>query len=74
MRAFDYVRAQDIEHGRQEQQQAHTRFLAGGTTLLDLMKCGVERAQGLIDISHLQGLDRIDVDTRRVHIGALAKK
>ena len=34
------------------------RFVAGGTTLLDLMKLGVETPDLLIDINHL-GLDRI---------------
>ncbi|WP_206358788.1 FAD binding domain-containing protein, partial [Pseudomonas viridiflava] len=50
-----------------------TRFLAGGTTLLDLMKCGVERPARLVDISHLQALDQITVDDRKVYIGASAK-
>ena len=73
MRAFDYIRASDIDSARQAGGMPETRFLAGGTTLLDLMKCGVERPARLVDISHLQALDQITVDDRKVHIGASAK-
>lgn len=41
------------------QQGATIRFLAGGTTLVDLMKLNVERPQTLIDINRLP-LDKID--------------
>ncbi len=41
------------------QQGAQVRFLAGGTTLLDLMKLNVERPTHVIDISRLP-LDRIE--------------
>jgi xanthine dehydrogenase YagS FAD-binding subunit len=73
MRAFDYVRASDISTALQEVRLPETRLLAGGTTLLDLMKCGVERPARLVDISHLQGLNDITVGAQQIHIGALAK-
>ncbi|MGN2407845.1 FAD binding domain-containing protein [Pseudomonas syringae] len=73
MRAFDYIRASDIDSARQAAGMPETRFLAGGTTLLDLMKCGVERPARLVNISHLQALDQITVDDRKVYIGASAK-
>src|SRR5882672_6987407 len=41
------------------QQGASVRFLAGGTTLVDLMKLGVEEPDRLIDINRL-GLDEVD--------------
>ena len=41
------------------QQGANVRFLAGGTTLVDLMKLNVERPQKLIDINRLP-LDKIE--------------
>lgn len=72
MKGFDYVRAASAEDAR-GQAVAGARLLAGGTTLLDLMKCNVERPNRLIDISHLAGLDGIDVDERRVRIGGLAR-
>jgi xanthine dehydrogenase YagS FAD-binding subunit len=73
MRAFDYVRASDISTALQDVGLPETRFLAGGTTILDLMKCGVERPASLIDISYLQGLNDITVGAQQIHIGALAK-
>jgi len=41
------------------QQGASVRFLAGGTTLVDLMKLGVEQPERVIDINRL-GLDGIE--------------
>jgi xanthine dehydrogenase YagS FAD-binding subunit len=41
------------------QQGASVRFVAGGTTLIDLMKLNVERPAYLVDINRL-GLDRIE--------------
>jgi CO/xanthine dehydrogenase FAD-binding subunit len=73
MRAFDYLRAPDIATARQQGDVPETRFLAGGTTLLDLMKCGVERPVRLVDITHLQGLSTIDAGGEQIRIGALAK-
>ncbi|WP_122664893.1 FAD binding domain-containing protein [Pseudomonas viridiflava] len=73
MRALDYIRASDVANARQEVLLPETRFLAGGTTLLDLMKCGVERPARLVDISHLQGLNEINVGAQQINIGASAK-
>ncbi|VVO26052.1 Putative xanthine dehydrogenase YagS FAD-binding subunit [Pseudomonas fluorescens] len=73
MRAFDYIRPDDLNIARQEVSAPVTRFLAGGTTLLDLMKCGVERPARLVDISHLPGLSDITFSAEQIHIGALAK-
>jgi xanthine dehydrogenase YagS FAD-binding subunit len=65
MQSFDLVRARDsaaaIAAGAESataQQGASVRFLAGGTTLVDLMKLGVERPERVIDINRL-GLDGI---------------
>src|ERR1700761_2224550 len=49
------------------------RFIAGGTTLLDLMKLDVERPQKLVDITHLP-LDRIEkTSDGGLKIGALVR-
>ena len=50
----------------------HARLLAGGTTLIDLMKAGVEVPDVVIDINTLP-LAAIDVTPERVRIGALAR-
>lgn len=73
MREFDYLRAHDIAAAGAEARQPETRFLAGGTTLLDLMKLNVERPARVVDITRLAGLDTIAVSTTVIRIGALAK-
>jgi xanthine dehydrogenase YagS FAD-binding subunit len=50
------------------------RFLAGGTTLVDLMKLGVERPTALININDMAGLDQVAVTgDGSLLIGALAR-
>jgi xanthine dehydrogenase YagS FAD-binding subunit len=81
MESFQLKRASDV---RQEidfaqtsvgnpQNGASTRFLAGGTTLLDLMKLDVERPTQVIDIHRLP-LDQIKpIDGGGVTIGATVR-
>jgi xanthine dehydrogenase YagS FAD-binding subunit len=66
MQAFEFLPARDactaIAAGARSgtaQQGASVRFLAGGTTLLDLMKLNVETPALLVDINRLP-LDRIE--------------
>lgn len=73
MRDFSYLRASSIEEARQGAAQNGAFLLAGGTTLLDLAKCGVSEPELVIDITHLSGLDAITHDDKGVTIGALTK-
>lgn len=73
MRDFSYLRATSAAEARQAAQQAGATLLAGGTTLLDLAKCGVGAPDTVIDITHLSGLSDITVDAAGARIGALAK-
>ncbi|MBY5357686.1 xanthine dehydrogenase family protein subunit M [Rhizobium leguminosarum] len=73
MRTFDYLRAENTTTAITEAAKPETRFLAGGTTLLDLMKLNVERPAHLIDITRLPDLDTIEVSRDVIRIGALAK-
>ncbi len=66
MQSFEFRRAQDastaIAAGAKSgtaQQGASVRFVAGGTTLLDLMKLNVERPGQVVDISRLP-LDKVE--------------
>jgi len=49
----------------------HSRFIAGGTNLVDLMKEEVERPERLIDINALPLREIRDTDTGGLSIGAL---
>ena len=51
---------------------AGARYIAGGTTLYDLMKLDVERPPHLIDVTAVHDLDRIDTGGDRLRFGALA--
>ncbi|MGG6892567.1 FAD binding domain-containing protein [Rhizobium sp. BR 315] len=73
MRNFSYLRANSSTEASQAAQQAGALLLAGGTTLLDLAKCGVSEPETVIDITHLSGMSGITVDTAGATIGALAR-
>jgi len=73
MRDFSYFRAGSVDAARQAAALPGAMLLAGGTTLIDLAKCGVAEPQTIVDITHLRGLDAITVDERGATIGALAK-
>jgi xanthine dehydrogenase YagS FAD-binding subunit len=65
--AHEAVQAMAQMNGRQQ------RYLAGGTTLVDLMKLGVERPSHLIDLTTIPELSEIDVsDPKELSFGALA--
>jgi len=73
MRPFRYVRAADPTGAvSAATARPRSRFLAGGTNILDLMKEDVERPTELIDVTHLD-LAKIAETPRGVSIGALAK-
>jgi xanthine dehydrogenase YagS FAD-binding subunit len=49
-------------------------FLAGGTDVVQLLKCGIAAPKQIVDISHLPGLNEIKtLSEGRIHIGALAR-
>ena len=80
MESFRYVRAQDgahaitfARHAKTAQQGADIRYIAGGTTLVDLMKLDVERPQTLIDITHLPLTEVKAAPGGGVEIGAMAR-
>jgi xanthine dehydrogenase YagS FAD-binding subunit len=66
MRTFEFKRPENTAaavaiaaQAKTAQQGADTRFVAGGTTLIDLMKLEVETPERLLDINRLP-LDRIE--------------
>ena len=71
MKTFEFTRADDntqavsaAAKAKTAQQGADMRFIAGGTTLIDLMKLNVETPQKLIDINRLP-LDKIEQSAGR---------
>ena len=72
---FDYVRPTDV----QEAVQALARYgedgklLAGGQSLIPLLKLRFATPQVLIDISRIGGLDYVRVEGDQLRIGALAR-
>lgn len=73
MRDFSYLRAGSVEEALRATAMPATMLLAGGTTLIDLAKCGVTEPERVVDITHLKGLDAIRVDAEGAFLGALAK-
>ena len=77
MRSFTYARPESVDEAIQ--MIAHApgrtpRFLAGGTTLVDLMKLNVETPDHLIDITGVAELATYDVSgSRELVFGALAR-
>jgi xanthine dehydrogenase YagS FAD-binding subunit len=80
MHTFEFLRASDAaaaiaaaSRSPTAQQGAGVRFLAGGTTLVDLMKLGVEAPDRVVDINRL-GLDAIERQADGgLRIGATAR-
>ena len=73
METFTYTRATGVQQAIQAAGQSQTRFIAGGTTLLDLMKLNVERPSQLVDINRLP-LDQVEkLPDGRLRIGATVR-
>ena len=74
MNDFQYVRTRTAQDALSAVTgKKHTAFLAGGTTLVDLMKLGVERPAELVDINALP-LAKIEaLADGGVRIGAMAR-
>src|SRR5258707_10476412 len=80
MHTFEFIRPADsatavatAAQAKTAQQGADVRFLAGGTTLLDLMKLNVETPARLLDINRLP-LDKIEATSEGgLKIGATVR-
>jgi len=80
MEMFRFVKAADVSQAiaagaqaKTAQQGAQVRFIAGGTTLLDLMKLNVEKPGQVVDINRLR-LDKVEkLADGRLKIGALVR-
>src|SRR5579884_673026 len=77
MRPFVYERVSDPAAAAQSAaaQTAPVSYLAGGTTLVDLMKLDVMQPQRVIDINalHDSGYGRIELGRHGLRLGALVR-
>ena len=75
MNSFDFVRAADVASAVNavSGQQAPSRFLAGGTNLVDLMRSGIEHPQRVIDITRVPLADITELPQGGLRIGALVR-
>ncbi|HET9623830.1 MAG TPA: xanthine dehydrogenase family protein subunit M [Kofleriaceae bacterium] len=71
MQPFQYLRAESADQAVKAGTHAHAQFIAGGTTLVDLMRLHVMKPAALIDITGLP-LDQIEATAGGgLKIGAL---
>ncbi|PUB31968.1 xanthine dehydrogenase YagS FAD-binding subunit [Promicromonospora sp. AC04] len=71
MRPYTYAQARSVREALRGA-GPDTAFLAGGTTLVDLMKLEVVTPERVVDINRLP-LDGVTLDHKGLHIGALER-
>jgi xanthine dehydrogenase YagS FAD-binding subunit len=73
MQAFQYEKVNDVQQAVGSGSAQHAKFVAGGTTLIDLMKLNVERPTKLVDINRLS-LDKVEkLPAGGLKIGAMVR-
>ena len=74
MDRFTYVAPQTVKDAVLELSSSkNAKVLAGGTTLVDLMKNGVEKPQRLIDVTGIRELNEFTIDGEELRFGALVR-
>ncbi len=80
MRPFEFERPRTLTQAAslargtgQGQTDAPAQYLAGGTTLVDLMKLDVLRPHRLIDLNSIKGDTAIEASSSGLKLGAFAK-
>ncbi|MFT6092045.1 MAG: xanthine dehydrogenase YagS FAD-binding subunit [Sulfitobacter sp.] len=72
MKNFAYSRPADLTAATEAASADGTRIIAGGTTMVDLLKIGVLNPEALVDISGITDLRGYDVSSDRMRFGALS--
>src|SRR2546421_2072710 len=72
MHPFDFVREHDVSTAIKAGSQTSAKFIAGGTNLVDLMRCDVESTSHIVDINDLP-LSNVAQEKGGVRIGALVR-
>lgn len=72
-RPFDYVRANSVEQALDLRSETGGRFIAGGHSLLPMMRIRLAQPECVIDINGLTDLDYIRVDGDDLCFGAMTR-
>jgi xanthine dehydrogenase YagS FAD-binding subunit len=72
MQAFDLLQPKSLDSALAELRGADTKFIAGGTDLMQLLKDNVEAPSRLIDLENL-GLSDITADASALRLEAMAR-
>jgi xanthine dehydrogenase YagS FAD-binding subunit len=73
MQPFKYLRAQDNFGAIRAAGANETKFMAGGTNMLDLMKLDIEKPRQVVDINKLALYTIEELQNGAIKIGALVK-
>ncbi len=73
MQPFSYVRAENLDHALREAAQDGASVMAGGTTMVDLMRGDLAAPKRLVDIGHLSELSAVETSGPVIRLGALAR-
>ncbi len=73
--AFEYARASSVEEAVMllDKYGDEAKVLAGGHSLIPLMRLRLSQPKALIDINGIKGLDHIEAKGDKLHVGALAR-
>jgi xanthine dehydrogenase YagS FAD-binding subunit len=73
MQPFTYTRAASLDEAVREAAKPGAAILAGGTTMVDLMRGELAGPSRLVDIAHLEDLASFDTSGPVLRFGALAR-
>ena len=73
MQPFTYLRPASLDEALHAASEPGASVLAGGTTMVDLMRGGLAWPTQLVDIGHLPGLADVQTDGPVLRFGALAR-
>jgi carbon-monoxide dehydrogenase medium subunit len=73
--AFEYAKASSVEEASKllNKYGEDAKVLAGGHSLIPLMRLRLAQPKALVDINGIKALDHIKVEGSKVHIGALTR-
>ena len=73
--AFEYAKASSVDEAVKllDRLGEDAKVLAGGHSLIPLMRLRLAQPKALVDINGIKGLDHIEVKGSKLHVGALAR-